>query len=118
VHTKCANARNADLRPWSTPLSYRLYYRAAVAQRHKRSISLPPELDQAVEHAAVAAGTSVSAWLAETAAHRLLLEAGRKGIAAWEKDNGPLTADELAEGLERARRLLGRSRRAPAGKPA
>ena len=54
-------------------------------------------------------GTSVSAWLADTAAHRLRLEAGRQGIAEWERQHGPLTADELADGLARARRLLGRS---------
>jgi predicted transcriptional regulator len=83
-------------------------------QRHKRSISLPPDLDDAIEHAAAATGTTVSAWLAETAAHRLHLDAGRDGVARWEKDHGPLTPDELAEGLERARHLLGRSaRRAP-----
>ena len=82
-----------------------------MAQRHKRSISLPPDLDDAIEDAAAATGTTVSAWLAETAAHRLHLEAGRDGLARWEQDHGPLTADELAEGLERARHLLGRSGR-------
>lgn len=80
-----------------------------MAQRHKRSISLPPDLDDAIEHAAEASGTTVSAWIAETAAHRLHLAAGRKEIARWEKDHGPLTPEELAEGLERARHLLGRS---------
>jgi hypothetical protein len=86
-----------------------------MAQRHKRSISVPPELDRAIEQAAAAEGTTVSAWLAETAEHRLRLEAGRRGIVEWEAEHGPLTPDELAQGLERARRLLGRSgRRAPA----
>ncbi|MEZ5142227.1 MAG: hypothetical protein R2726_06860 [Acidimicrobiales bacterium] len=89
-------------------LSYFLYYRRVMAQRHKRSISLPPELDEAIEGAAHAEGTTVSAWIAETAAHRLRLDAGRSAIAAWEADNGALTPDELAEGLQRARRLLGR----------
>jgi hypothetical protein len=79
-----------------------------MAQRHKRSISLPPELDDAIEGAALAEGTSVSAWIAETAAHRLRLDAGRSAIAEWETDHGPLTPEELAEGLQRARRLLGR----------
>jgi len=81
-----------------------------MAQREKRSISLPAELAEAIEHAASSAGTTVSGWLAETAAHRLRLEAGRRGIAEWEADNGPLTADELADGLARARALLGRNR--------
>ena len=90
-------------------LSYRLCYRVEMAQRHKRSISLPPELDDAIERAAKADHTTVSAWLAETAAHRLRLAAGRKGIARWEMAHGPLTAAELAEGLARARNLLGRN---------
>jgi hypothetical protein len=79
-----------------------------VAQRQKRSISLPADLAAAIERAASADGTTVSGWLADTAAHRLRLEAGRRAIAEWEDDNGPLTAAELAEGLARARALLGR----------
>jgi len=80
-----------------------------VAVRQKRSISLPPDLADAIEQAAAQEGTTVSAWLADTAAHRLRLEAGRRGIAEWERQHGPLTADELAEGLARTRSLLRRS---------
>jgi hypothetical protein len=80
-----------------------------VAQRHKRSISLPPDLDRQIEAAAAESGTTVSAWLAATAAHRLRLEAGRRAIAEWEADNGALTAEELADGLARARALIGRT---------
>jgi hypothetical protein len=80
-----------------------------MAVRQKRSISLPPDLAEAIDAAATAGGTTVSAWLAETAAHRLRLDAGRRGIAEWERDNGPLTATELADGLARARAILGRS---------
>ena len=90
-------------------LSYHLYYHGRMAQREKRSISLPPELAQAIDAAAAAEDTSFSAWLAETAAHRLRLDAGRGAIAEWEKEQGPLTAEELAEGLARARSVLGRS---------
>jgi predicted transcriptional regulator len=79
-----------------------------MAQREKRSVSLPPDLARAVERAAQAAGTTFSAWLAETAAHRLKLEAGRQAIAEWEQENGPLTEAELAEGRSRARSSLGR----------
>jgi hypothetical protein len=87
-------------------LSYRLCYHAGVAQRDKRSISLPPELAAAIDAAAEADGTTVSAWLAETARRRLRLEAGRLGIAEWERENGPLTAEELAAGLAAARASL------------
>ena len=90
-----------------------------MAQRQKRSISLPAELADAIEHAAAAEGTTVSGWLADTAAHRLRLDAGRHGIADWERQNGSLTPEELANGLARARALLGRpSARRPAKKPA
>ena len=98
--------------PGIAPLSYHLYYYGLVAQREKRSVSLPPELAKAVEEAARAEGTTFSAWLAQTAAHRLKLEAGRKALTEWEQENGPLTEAELAEGRVRARASLGR---APAG---
>ena len=62
-----------------------------MAVREKQSISLPPNL------------------AAAKAAHRLRLDAGRRGIAEWEQENGPLTVDELADGLARARALLGSS---------
>jgi hypothetical protein len=95
-------------------LSYLLCYRIGMAQRQKRSISLPPELAEAIEQAASSESTTVSGWLADTAAHRLRLDAGRRAIAEWEADNGPLTAEELADGLARARALL---RRSAAGQP-
>jgi hypothetical protein len=79
-----------------------------MAGRQKRSISLPHDLADAIEQAAVSEGTSVSAWIADTAAHRLRLEAGRRGIAERERQHGPLTPDELAQGLTRARALLRR----------
>jgi hypothetical protein len=90
-------------------VSYHLYYHHVMAQREKRSVSLPPDLARAVEHAAAAQGTTFSGWLAETAAHRLKLEAGRQAIAEWERENGALTEAELADGLARARASLGRA---------
>lgn len=81
-----------------------------VAQRQKRSVSLPADLASAIDEAAAASGTTFSAWVTETASHRLRLEAGRQGVAAWEAEHGPLSEKELAEGLARARELLGRSR--------
>jgi hypothetical protein len=90
-------------------VSYRLYYHGVMAQREKRSVSLPPDLARAVEQAAEAQGTTFSGWLAETAAHRLKLEAGRQAMAEWERENGPLTEAELADGLARARASLGRA---------
>jgi hypothetical protein len=83
-----------------------------MAQRDKRSVSLPPELARAIDDAAAADNTTFSAWLSETAAHRLRLEAGRGAIAKWEQEQGPLSAEELADGLARARHVLGRRRSA------
>jgi len=101
------------------PLSYRLCYHFDMAQRQKRSISLPPDLASAIDQAAARDGATFSAWLAETATRRLRLEAGRRAIAEWESENGPLTPDEIADGLARARALLGRSvLDAPAQQPA
>lgn len=78
-------------------------------KRDKRSVSFPPDLAKAIDQAAAQAGTTFSAWIAETASHRLRLEAGRRGVAEWEAEQGPLTEQELAEGLARARELLGGS---------
>ena len=80
-----------------------------MARREKRSVSLPAELADAIDKAAANDGTTFSAWLADTAAHRLRLDAGRRGLAAWEQEHGQLTPEELAEGLARARSALGRS---------
>ena len=84
-------------------LSYHLSYHGVMTGRQKRSISLPPELADAIDAAAEAEGTTVSAGIAETAAHRLPLDAGRQGIAEWERTHGNLTPEELAQGLARAR---------------
>jgi hypothetical protein len=92
----------------ANPLSYHLCYPVLMPQRDKRSISLPPELAQAVDDAARAEGLTFSGWLARTAAHRLKLDAGRQALAEWEQENGPLTPEERAEGWARARRSLGR----------
>src|SRR6266700_2031360 len=108
--SRCADASPG--RPVAQParhLSHLLCYHRVMAQREKRSVSLPPDLARAVEHAAKAEGTTFSAWLAETAAHRLKLEAGRQAIGEWERENGPLTEAELADGLARARSSLGRA---------
>ena len=89
-------------------LSYLLSYHSIMAQRQKRSISLPADLAHAIDQAATAEGTTVSAWIAETAAHRLRIDAGRQGVAEWERQHGALTPEELADGLARARAVLRR----------
>ena len=90
-------------------MSYRLYYHVRMAQRSKRSISLPPGLAAEIEKAAANEGTTVSGWIADTAAHRLRLEAGRRALVEWEREHGPLTPAELADGGVLARKSLGRT---------
>ncbi len=90
----------------SRPPVLPLDYLAVMAQRQKRSVSLPPGLADAIERAARDSGISFSAWLAETATQRLRLKAGREAIAEWEHEHGRLTEAELADGRARARRLL------------
>jgi hypothetical protein len=82
-------------------------------RRTKRSISLPPALAREIDRAAARSRTTFSGWLAETAAHRLRLDAGRRALAAWEREHGALTAEERADGVSRARALLGRERTRP-----
>jgi hypothetical protein len=78
-----------------------------MAQQEKRSISLPLELARAIEEASAKSGSSFSAGIAETASRRLSLEAGYRGVAAWENIHGALTEIEISVGLHRARELLG-----------
>jgi Arc/MetJ-type ribon-helix-helix transcriptional regulator len=100
------------------PVSYRLCYHIAMAQRTKRSVSLPHDLAQEIDRAARRSGTTFSGWLAATAAHRLRLEAGRRALTAWQREHGALTAEERAEGRARARALLGRATVRPARRSA
>lgn len=92
-------------------LSYRMCYHRRMAQREKRSVSLPPGLTRRIAEEATREGTTFSGWLADTAARRLKLEAGGRALAEWEQENGPLTPEELAEGRAIARASLGRDRR-------
>ncbi len=75
--------------------------------RVKRSVSLSGELAAQIDAAAAASATSFSAWLAESAAHRLRMEAGRQALAEWEAENGSLTETERREAKVRVARMLG-----------
>jgi hypothetical protein len=76
----------------------------------KLSISLDPDLGDAVRAAARKAGQPLSTWLAEAAAAKLRSEAFREFLAEWEAEHGPITPEEL----ERAREELGLRTRASA----
>ena len=69
----------------------------------KMSVSLDPELRDAVRSAASRAGKPLSSWLAEAAASKLRAEALAEFLAGWEAKHGVLTAQEIG----RAERELG-----------
>jgi hypothetical protein len=71
-------------------------YSEGVADRVKRSVSMPPEVDGRVAAAAAAAGLTYSAWLARAAERELTIRAGLDAVATWEAQHGAITDAELA----------------------
>lgn len=70
------------------------------------SITMPPELGEAVRRAAERTGMSVSSWLSAAAAQRLRNDLLGAALDAWEAEDGAFSPDELAQaaaalGLER-----------------
>ena len=61
----------------------------------KMSISFGAELGDDVRDAAQRAGKGLSSWLAEAAAAKLRAEALAAFLNAWEREHGPLSAEEL-----------------------
>ncbi|MGH8887500.1 MAG: ribbon-helix-helix protein, CopG family [Egibacteraceae bacterium] len=82
----------------------------------KRSVSLDPDVAEAVERAAAEEGVSFSAWLSDAARHRLRIRSGLCGVAEWEAEAGPLSREEIAAGEALLDRLL--SGPAPAARSA
>ena len=82
-----------------------------MAVRKKRSISMPPELDAAIEAAAAEAGMTYSAWLADTARKEFAIRAGLDAVEEFERQHGAFTPEELAEAEEWARTAVARSKR-------
>lgn len=62
----------------------------------KLSVAIDEDVAAAAAASADAAGLSLSAWMNRAAQDALALERGLAGVVAWEKDNGALTAAELA----------------------
>jgi hypothetical protein len=67
---------------------------------HKLSISLDEPVFLAAKQAAERRGMSLSAWLNDVADHALEteggIEAGLAGVAEWEAESGPPSAEEMA----------------------
>jgi uncharacterized protein (DUF1778 family) len=58
------------------------------------SISVSPEVEEVIKHAAARAGLTVSAWLARAAEHAAAIEAGRAAVAEFEAEHGAFTEEE------------------------
>ena len=89
-----------------------------MAVRRKRSISIPPDLDEQIETAAERAGMTYSGWLAATARKEFIIQSGLRGVAEFERQHGAFTPEELAEAerwaddtAKRAKRSGGRQRK-------
>lgn len=71
---------------------------------------MPPDLDDQVEAAAVAAGLTYSAWLANAVAKELLVQTGLEAVAEFERTHGAFSEAELAEAEDWAQKAIVRSR--------
>ena len=89
-----------------------------MAVRKKRSISLPPDLDDQIAAAAEQAGMTYSAWLVATARKEFTLRAGLAAVTAWERDHGAFTPAELADADAWADQVTGGASRTQARKTA
>jgi hypothetical protein len=70
-------------------------YRFTMSVR-KISVALDETTAQAAADAAARNGVSLSSWLNQAAERALRIEAGLRGVQAWEAENGALTLAELA----------------------
>lgn len=97
-------------------------YPAAMAVR-KLSISVPPDVEEAIKVAAARAGVSVSAWLSAAAAERAAreaklaeaLQAAEELVQDSEAEHGPIPDEIWQEAyavLDRFDRALGRGEQA------
>jgi len=72
-------------------------------QVDRLSVTMDPELGQAVRDAAARSGISVSRWLSQAASDHLRNELLGAALEVWEAEQGPFTDDEL----DTAARVLG-----------
>ena len=64
------------------------------ASVEKLSISVERDLAGQARAAAKSQGTSLSSYVAEAVARRLRLDEGRRLLAEWQAEHGPITAGE------------------------
>ena len=72
----------------------------------KLAITIDPEVHRKILTAAAGDGVSVSAWMTRAAREALQRRAGLAAVAAWEKEHGQFSADEMNEARRRVREQL------------
>jgi len=81
-----------------------------MALRKKRSISLPPTLDDEIQAQAERDGLTYSAWLADAARKELTVRAGLAAVAEVEQEIGTFTDEEIASAERWAQAVTHRDR--------
>ena len=76
----------------------------------KLAITIDPDVHKSIVAAAARGRLSVSAWMTIAAREALQRQAGLTAVALWEKQHGPLTADEMDEARRNVRLQLRMSR--------
>jgi hypothetical protein len=66
-----------------------------MATRKRISISIEERVLTLAREAAEAEGKSLSAWLSDTAEHAARIQAGLRGVAEFEAENGAFTEEEI-----------------------
>ena len=92
------------------PLAAKWLYRFAMADRVKRSVSVPSELDVAIRAAAERSGMTYSGWLANAAHRALRIEAGLAAVAEYEAERGAFTSQEQADADAWLDRMIAKAR--------
>ena len=77
----------------------------------KLAITIDPEVHEKILAAAAGDGVSVSAWMTSAASEALRRRAGLAAVAAWEKQQGPFSAEEMDEARRNVREQLQTSRK-------
>ena len=76
----------------------------------KLAITVDPAIHKDVLAAAARDGVSVSAWMTDAARQALQRRAGLAAVAAWEKQHGRFTTEEMNEAHRSVRAQLRTSR--------
>ncbi len=74
--------------------------------RRNRSISLPEDLSRAIDGAADAAGLTPSAWIAETARERLMIEDGLRAMDEFFAEVGEPADEDTAWAVDAVDRAI------------